>query len=95
MNQENLYEMLRKKHDETDWDDLESIKEYNEYARRLRNVVAMHKIDEYVEAVRAVLKTNGLEAANVANHLALENELVSYEMFAAAARVLAEQVLLR
>lgn len=37
MTREEMYELLEKKHKQTDWNDLASIKEYNEYARRLRS----------------------------------------------------------
>lgn len=32
---EDVYELLRKKHDQTDWSSQKSIREYNEYARKL------------------------------------------------------------
>lgn len=39
MTYEEYMEALKKKHDETDWNDLESIKKYNEYARMLRSLM--------------------------------------------------------
>lgn len=33
---EEYYELLKKKHEKTDWNSLESVKEYNEYGRQLR-----------------------------------------------------------
>lgn len=35
MTKKEMYELLEKKHKETDWSDMKSIKEYNEYARKL------------------------------------------------------------
>lgn len=39
MTREQMYELLKKKHAETDWNNLQSIKTYNEYARMLRKLV--------------------------------------------------------
>ena len=39
MTREEYYELLKKKHAETDWNNLESIKRYNEYARMLRQLL--------------------------------------------------------
>ena len=39
MTTEEYYELLKKKHAETDWNNLESIKKYNEYARILRSML--------------------------------------------------------
>jgi hypothetical protein len=36
---EEYYALLKAKYKETDWDDLESIKAYNEYARELRHMM--------------------------------------------------------
>lgn len=36
MTREEYYELLKEKHQQTDWTNLDSIKEYNEYARELR-----------------------------------------------------------
>ena len=36
MTLEEMYALLAEKHKQTDWNDLQSIKEYNEYARMLR-----------------------------------------------------------
>jgi len=37
MTRDEMYELLKKKKEYTDWDNLQSIKEYNEYARVLRS----------------------------------------------------------
>ena len=37
MTREDMYKLLEEKHKQTDWDNLESVKAYNEYARRLRS----------------------------------------------------------
>ena len=39
MTREEYYALLKKKHEETDWNNLESIKRYNEYARMLRQML--------------------------------------------------------
>lgn len=52
-------------------------------------------IDEYTQAISNILATSGLEAANVANHKALETNKISLEQFQAAARVLAREILNR
>ena len=39
MDRETMYKLLEQKHKETNWDNLESIKAYNEYARQLRKQV--------------------------------------------------------
>lgn len=41
MTREEMYKLLEKKHKETDWNNLQSIKAYNEYAKMLR-----HMLDE-------------------------------------------------
>lgn len=43
MTLDEYYELLKIKHAETDWSNLESIKAYNEYARQLRK--ELHKND--------------------------------------------------
>lgn len=43
MDREQYYELLKEKHDQTDWNDIESIKEYNEYARQLRKELYENK----------------------------------------------------
>lgn len=35
MTREEVYKLLEIKHKQTDWDNMQSIKEYNEYARKL------------------------------------------------------------
>lgn len=40
MTREQYYELLKKRHEQTDWNDLESVKAYNEYARQLRKLLA-------------------------------------------------------
>lgn len=39
MTRSEMYKLLEKKHKETDWSDLASIKRYNEYARMLRSLL--------------------------------------------------------
>ena len=51
--------------------------------------------DPYVEAIEQLLETAGLEAANAANHKALETKKITMEQFQAAARVLAREILKR
>ena len=50
---------------------------------------------EYVEAIKITLAAMGLEAANTANHKALETKKISLEQFQAAARVLAAEIIKR
>ena len=62
------------------------------------NVSMLEKVtgvDEYVQAIKKVQIMAGLEAANVANHKALETRKISLEQFQAAARVLAREILKR
>lgn len=49
----------------------------------------------YIEAIKAMLKSEGIEMTNVANHKALETGLITVEMFQAAARVIAQEFLNR
>lgn len=37
MTQEEYYKLLQEKHQQTDWNDQEQVRQYNEYARRLRS----------------------------------------------------------
>lgn len=37
MTREEYYRLLKEKHEQTNWNNLESIKAYNEYARQLRH----------------------------------------------------------
>lgn len=39
MTRAEYYKLLEKKHKETDWNNLTSVKEYNEYARQLRHLI--------------------------------------------------------
>lgn len=39
MTRDEMYRLLEKKHKETDWNNLQSIKAYNEYARMLRKLL--------------------------------------------------------
>lgn len=39
MTTEEYYSLLREKHTATDWNNRDSIREYNEYARRLRKLM--------------------------------------------------------
>lgn len=48
----------------------------------------MNRTAEYVKAVKQMAKLEGLEAANIANHKALETGLVTLDMFQAAAKIL-------
>ena len=40
MTQAEMYELLKEKHAQTNWENLESIREYNEYARMLRKLMS-------------------------------------------------------
>lgn len=53
------------------------------------------EIDEYVQTIKNLLSMAGLEAANIANHKALETNKIGLEQFQAAARVLAREILKR
>ncbi len=48
---------------------------------------------EYIKAVKQMLKSEGLDATNTANHAALETGLIDLDTFQAAARVLVEEFL--
>lgn len=48
---------------------------------------------EYIKAIKMMLKSEGMEATNTANHLALENGLITLDTFQAAARVLVKEFL--
>lgn len=37
MTRDEMYELLKRKFEETNWKDLESIRQYNEYARQVRS----------------------------------------------------------
>lgn len=39
MDRDEYYRLLKKKHEQTNWNNLESIKAYNEYARQLRKQI--------------------------------------------------------
>ena len=39
MTQEEYYKALKEKHDKTDWNNLEEVKQYNEFARLLRSLM--------------------------------------------------------
>lgn len=43
MTLEEYYKRLAEKHRETDWKSLESVKEYNRYARELRDMMALER----------------------------------------------------
>ena len=45
-------------------------------------------VKEYVNAVKIMIKTEGWEAANIANHKALEINMITLEQFQAAARII-------
>lgn len=40
MTREQYYELLKKRHEQTDWNNRDSIRAYNEYARQLRKLLA-------------------------------------------------------
>ena len=40
MTSEEYYALLKERHEQTDWNNLDSIKAYNEYARELRHIMA-------------------------------------------------------
>ena len=48
---------------------------------------------EYIKAVKLMLKSEGMEATNTANHQALETGLIDLDTFQAAARVLVKEFL--
>lgn len=48
----------------------------------------MNTTANYCEAIRQFLALKGLEAANAANHAALETGLITLDQFLAAARIL-------
>jgi hypothetical protein len=52
-------------------------------------------ISEYTEAIKMMINLEGMEAANIANHAALETGLINLEQFQAAARILAAEILNR
>ena len=39
MSLEKYYELLKKKYEKTNWEDLNSVREYNRYARELRQLL--------------------------------------------------------
>lgn len=39
MSRDEYYALLKKKHEQTDWNDLASIRAYNEYTRMLRQLL--------------------------------------------------------
>ena len=51
------------------------------------------EMNEYVKAIKQMLKLKGLEATNLANHRMLEIGVVPVEYFQAAARVLAKEIM--
>lgn len=51
------------------------------------------EITEYTKAIRMMLKLKGIDATDAANHLALENKLISLEQFQAGARIIAKAFL--
>lgn len=48
----------------------------------------MNRKTEYIKAVKEMVKLQGLEAANIANHKALETGLITLDEFQAAAHEL-------
>jgi len=43
MTSEEYYALLKERHEQTDWNNLDSIKAYNEYARELRHIMAAER----------------------------------------------------
>lgn len=52
-------------------------------------------IKEYEQAIKIMLVTEGLQATDKANHMALKRRKISLEQFQAGARILAQEVLKR
>lgn len=50
-------------------------------------------VKEYENAIKAMLKLKGVEATNSANHMALNNNMISLELFQAGARIIAKEAL--
>lgn len=50
-------------------------------------------VNEYVKAIKMMIMAEGLDAANIANHKALETKMITLEQFQAAARILAKAIL--
>lgn len=46
---------------------------------------------EYIEAIKKMVKIKGVQAANDANHKALETGMITLPMFQAAGRVLVKE----
>ena len=55
--------------------------------------IMKQNVKEYVDAVKMMIETEGFEAANIANHKALETKMITLEQFQAAARILAKAIL--
>lgn len=55
----------------------------------------MTAVEEYKQAIRAMLATEGLAATNKANHEALERRMINMEQFRAGAQILAAEVINR
>jgi len=53
----------------------------------------MKNTAEYIEAIKTMLRTEGLDATNLANHKALETGLIDLATFQAAARELVKEFL--
>lgn len=52
-------------------------------------------ITEYIKAIKEMIKLEGIETTNMANHKALETGLINLEQFQAAARIIAKELLNR
>lgn len=48
---------------------------------------------EYIKAIREMIKLEGIEATNTANHEALKRGIIDQDTFSAAARVIAKAFL--
>lgn len=53
----------------------------------------MKNRSEYVKAIKMMIKTEGIEATNTANHAALKSGLINLSTFQAAAQVIAKEFL--
>ena len=53
----------------------------------------MKNRSEYINAIKMMLKSEGIEATNAANHAALEKGLIDLPTFQAAAQVLVKAFL--
>lgn len=52
-------------------------------------------IANYEDAIKMMLKQEGVKATNIANHKALDLKLITLEQFRAGARILAAEIIKR